>query len=118
MTELSELNHLFAKQLHLRCTYNESGFGLFSKFAEESTCINFEFVLTITSFPEDPGHSSKKQAEKLSISFKFCSKKLILPIVLERWKDDASMLRESFHCLCSIDTNACFAWKGVVNRVL
>ena len=73
--------------------YNESGFGLFSKFAEESTCINFEFVLTITSFPEYPGHLSKEQADKLSISSKFCSKKMILPIILERWKDDASMQR-------------------------
>ena len=44
--------------------------------------------------------------------------KMILSIVLERWKTDASMLRESFHCLCSIDTNACFAWQGVVSRVL
>ena len=50
-----------------------------------------------------------EQVEKLSISYKFCSKKMILPIVFERWKADASMLRESFHCLCSIDTNACFA---------
>ena len=35
-------------------------FWLFSKFAEESTCVNFEFVLTFASFPEYPGHSSNR----------------------------------------------------------
>ena len=44
----------------LALRYNESGFGLFSKFAEESTCVNFEFVLTFASFPEYPGHSSNR----------------------------------------------------------
>ena len=108
---------IICQTVALALGYNESGFGLFSKFAEESTCVNFEFVLTFTSFPEYPGHSSNR-LKNCQFHANFAAKKMILPIVFERWKADASMLRESFHCLCSIDTNACFAWQGVVGRVL
>ena len=51
---------IICQTVALALGYNESGFGLFSKFAEESTCVNFEFVLNFTSFPDYPGHSSNE----------------------------------------------------------
>ena len=60
MAVFSESYIINSTTIALALQYNESGFALFSKFAEESTCVNFEFVLTFASFPEYPGHSSNR----------------------------------------------------------
>ena len=107
---------LFAKQLHLHCDTMKVVLGCSASLQKSQRVSTLSLSSPSRHFRNIPAihRTGWKIVNFIQIlqqkdDFANCFRKM------EGW---CSMLRESFHCLCSIDTNACFAWQGVVSRVL
>ena len=116
MTVLSELYHLFAKQLHLHWDTMKVVLGCSASLQKSQRVSTLSLSSPSRHFRIIP--AIHRTSWKVYNFTQILQEKMISSIVLERWMADAPMLRESFHCLHSIDTNAWFARQGVVSRVL
>ena len=107
---------LFAKQLHLHWDTMKVVLGCSASLQKSQRVSTLSLSSPSRHFRNIP--AIHRTGWKIVNFTQILQEKMISSIVLERWMADAPMLRESFHCLHSIDTNAWFARQGVVSRVL